>query len=148
MLPICTDNILFYLNDAMGIISSTLMALTLKKGGEIMDFKPFLVLFIFITLDVVSGLIKAFYKKEYNSSIMREGAYHKFCEIFIVLLCVLSDMFLSYVNVDIGVALVPIVLAYFVVMEICSVIENIGAINPQAVAPISKFFEKLRGSDD
>lgn len=113
-----------------------------------MDFKPFLVLFIFIAMDVVSGLIKAFYKKEYNSSIMRKGAYHKFCEIFIVFLCVVSDMYLSYVNVDIGVALVPIVLAYFAVMEICSVIENIGAINPQAVAPVSKFFEKLRGSDD
>lgn len=113
-----------------------------------MDIKPFVVILIFIGLDVVSGIVKAFYKKEYNSSVMREGAYHKFCEIFIVILSVVSDNFLSYINVNVGVDLVPVVLAYFGVMEICSVIENIGAINPQAVAPISKFFEKLKGSDD
>lgn len=112
-----------------------------------MSAKPFVIILIFIGLDVVSGIVKAFYKHEYDSSIMRQGAYHKFCEIFIIFISVLSDYLLTSVNVNIGVDLVPIVLSYFAVMEICSTIENIGAINPQAVAPISKFFEKLKGDD-
>ena len=110
-----------------------------------MAFTPLVVVFAFIVMDIVSGLVKAFYKKQYNSSIMREGAYHKFCEIFIIMVSVFADYALTYVNVEIGVKLAPVVFAYFSVMEICSIIENIGVINPDAVAPISKFFEKLKG---
>lgn len=103
------------------------------------------VLLVLILMDIVTGLAAAFYLNQYNSSVMREGAYHKLCEVFVVIFSTLADVYLPVLGVDIGVEIAPLTVIYFAVMEICSIIENVGKISPDAVKPISKYFEKLKG---
>ena len=45
---------------------------------------PFVIVLGFITFDILTGLIKAKHDGSYNSTIMREGGYHKCMEILAV----------------------------------------------------------------
>lgn len=113
-----------------------------------MTMTQVIVIGVLILADIVTGLVKAFYNHNYNSSIMREGAYHKFCEMCVIALSVGADVYLPTVGVNLGVALAPIVITYFALMECASILENIGAIYPDAIKPISKYFAKLNGGDE
>ena len=61
----------------------------------------YLIVALFIVLDMVTGLIKAFKEKAYTSTIMREGLFHKCGSI----LCVVFGVLVDYTQtlVDIGV---------------------------------------------
>lgn len=102
---------------------------------------------VFILLDIVSGLVKAFATTGFDSSIMRKGAYHKIGEVLAVCLMAAADYYLPMVGVAVGVSFSAIGCAYFVVMEIGSVLENIGLINPELAGPLSKIFAKLKGGE-
>lgn len=107
----------------------------------------FVAVLVFILLDIVSGLVKAFAATGFDSSIMRQGAYHKIGEVLAVCLMAAADYYLPLVGVTVGVSFSAIGCAYFVVMEIGSVLENIGLINPELIDPLSKIFAKLKGGE-
>ena len=107
----------------------------------------FIAVLVFIALDIVSGLVKAFATNGFDSSIMRKGAYHKIGEVLAVCLMAAADFYLPLVGVTVGVSFSAIGSAYFVVMEIGSIIENIGIINPGLAGPLSKIFAKLKGGE-
>ena len=106
----------------------------------------YLIVCLFIVLDFVTGIIKAFKEKAYTSTIMREGLFHKCGSI----LCVAFGWLVDYTQslVDIGVT-VPVALSicvYIILMEIGSIIENVCAINPDIMPDkIKGFFAKLSG---
>lgn len=112
-----------------------------------MTMTQMIVIGVLILADIATGMVKALYNHDYNSSIMREGAYHKLCEIVVIALSIGADEYLPTVGISLGVALAPVVIAYFALMECTSIIENIGAIYPDAIKPISKYFAKLNGGD-
>lgn len=105
----------------------------------------YLIVGLFIVLDMATGLIKAFKQKSYTSTIMREGLFHKCGSI----LCVVFGALVDYAQtiVDIGV-IIPVgvsLCTYIIVMETGSVIENLCAINPQILPEkIKIFFSKLQ----
>jgi polar amino acid transport system substrate-binding protein len=111
------------------------------KGGESMVY---VITAIFIVLDMVTGIVKAFKEKNFASSIMREGLFHKCGSV----LCVAFGVLVKYAQhyIDIGI-IVPVslpVCAYIIVMEIGSIIENVCTINPQIMPEKLKgFFSKL-----
>lgn len=98
----------------------------------------------FILLDFVTGIVKAFKERNYCSSVMREGLFHKFGSILCVVFATIIDM--AQVHVDLGVT-VPVttgVCAYIILMEIGSIIENVCAINPEIMPDVlKKYFKKL-----
>ena len=102
----------------------------------------------FILADILTGLIKAFSSEGYASSVMRKGLWHKLSEIVSVLFCILCDQTLPTLNIILPFRLVDGVVIYIVLMEIGSVVENIGIINPEIGKYLSGIFEKVKGPDD
>lgn len=98
----------------------------------------------FIAMDFATGLIKALKNKNYTSTVMREGLFHKCGSV----LCVGFGSLVDYAQqvLDLGVT-VPFAVAistYVVLMECGSIIENLGEINPQIVPDTLKaYFGKL-----
>lgn len=110
-----------------------------------MNVYAVLAVLVFIGMDVVSGMIKAFSTTGFDSSVMRQGFYHKLGEVLAVGLLAAADFYLPIVGVIVDVSFSAIGCTYFVLMEIGSIIENIGMINPELVGPLTKIFAKLKG---
>lgn len=113
-----------------------------------MAFCPVFVVVVFIALDVVTGIAKAFATSGFDSSIMRQGFFHKLGEILAVALTLIADTGLPEIGVALDVQLSGMCCVYLVLMEIGSIVENIGAINPDLAGPLNKIFVKLRGGNN
>lgn len=106
---------------------------------------PFLVVSSLMLLDIVTGVVKGAKEKNLSSSIMREGAFHKTGSM----LCIVFGVAVDYGQtvLDLGIT-VPVALGlctYIAVMECGSIIENLGAINPELLGDTFKgFFQKLK----
>lgn len=99
----------------------------------------------FIVFDFVTGLIKAIKEKAFNSSIMREGLFHKCGSICVILLATLMEFANNYLDLGIGVPLVGSASAYICLMEFGSIVENVGKINPNLIPDkIRELFFKLK----
>lgn len=115
---------------------------TIYKRGD--KNLVYLVTASFIILDMVTGLIKAFKEKNYCSSIMREGLFHKCGSVICVVFGVLVDFAQRYLDLGITIPIAIPICIYICVMEIGSIIENVVTINP-AIMPdkLKSFFHKL-----
>lgn len=98
----------------------------------------------FIAMDCITGIVKAVKNKNFSSSIMREGLFHKAGSILAIVLGLLADY--AQTIIDLGFTL-PITIplcVYIATMEIGSVIENISAINPEILPnKLMQFFSKI-----
>lgn len=112
-----------------------------------MSFCPVLVVLVFIVMDIVTGIAKAFATSGFDSSIMRQGFFHKLGEIFAVTLALIADIGLPEIDVPLDAELSGLCCVYLVLMEIGSIVENIGAINPDLVGPLDNIFAKLKGGN-
>ena len=98
----------------------------------------------FILLDMITGLIKAFKEKAYTSSIMREGLFHKCGSILLIIFGVLVDYAQTYIDLGVTVPVALAICTYIILMEVGSIIENVGKINPQIIPnKIKPYFSKL-----
>lgn len=97
-----------------------------------------------ILLDIVTGFIKAFFNKQVDSSVIREGGKHKISEILIIIFSIYVKKGIIYLNIEIPFNPVTLTCAYIVIMECISIIENIGKMNSKCIPPkLSEFFKKL-----
>ena len=85
----------------------------------------------FITIDFITGAIMAMKDGEFNSTKMRQGLYHKFGSIIIIITSLLINYAQKYLNLGFSLDVNIAVECYIVLMEITSIIENIGKINPK-----------------
>ena len=88
---------------------------------------------VFNGLDILSGFIGALKNKELNSSKMRDGFFKKAGFVFLNVLAVVIEYSRLYIDIPIGVNLVPITVGYTVLNEIISIVENICILNPKLV---------------
>ena len=104
----------------------------------------YLVAAAFIAFDMLTGLVKAFKGKEYCSSVMREGLFHKLGSILCMTFATLVDYAQKFMDLGVTVPVAIAVCTYIVIMEIGSIIENVCAINP-AILPdkIKVYFKKI-----
>ena len=104
----------------------------------------YIIVMCFIALDFITGLIKAMKNKEFNSSVMREGLYHKSGSLLCVLLGVLIDYGQLFLDLGYTAPVGVIICTYIVLMEIGSIVENVGKINPQLLPDkLKEHFIKL-----
>ena len=85
---------------------------------------------VFMALDVISGLLKAFKKKAFNSSKMKTGGLEK--GALILLLCAVFVLDYSQKFIELGTT-IPMfkgVSAYIILMEFGSILENTIIIVP------------------
>ena len=98
----------------------------------------------FIVLDMVTGLVKAFKEKNYCSSVMREGLFHKCGSILCVVFATLIDYAQQFFDLGVAVPVTAGVCTYVVLMEVGSIIENVCAINPEIMPDkLKAYFKKL-----
>lgn len=83
-----------------------------------------------ILLDIITGLIKAFYTKTFSSSVMRQGLFHKLGELLAVGILYGAEIALPMIGVDANLPLFPAGVGYCTLMELGSIIENLRAFTP------------------
>lgn len=111
--------------------------------------RVFVITFAFIVLDFLTGIIFALMKGEFKSSIMRDGLVHKVGSVITIVLGYMIDYAQGFVELEVNVPVANSICAYICIMEIGSIVENIGQINPQIVPPtIKKHFAKLRNDEE
>lgn len=103
---------------------------------------------IFILFDILTGLMKAWYHKKFDSAVMRQGMFNKLSEV----IAVAFSAFLQYGGnkIDLGFDLpvVPVVSVYICLMEFISVIENLCEVNPHLKKLFGKYLEKAKGKEE
>lgn len=98
----------------------------------------------FIALDMLTGLIKAFKEKAYTSSVMREGLFHKCGSILAIIFGVLVDYAQTFIDLGVTIPFAISICGYVILMEVGSIIENIGKINPDILPKqLKSYFSKL-----
>lgn len=102
----------------------------------------------FIAFDIATGFLKAIKNKCLNSSVLRNGLFHKLAEIF----AVCGSWGLVYaskiLNFGIDIPLVGAVTLYICIMEMVSIIENLCELNPNLYKLFKPYLEKLKSGED
>ena len=113
----------------------------IQKQPEIRS--GFIVL-IFISFDILFGLLQALTNQSFKSSVMRQGLFHKLGEILCYLFGVVCDATLPLVDIMVPFSLAGAITIYIVVMEIGSILENLSKVSPVMAKYLGFIFEKLR----
>lgn len=91
---------------------------------------PIIIALIFHVMDFITGLVQGFKNKEIQSSKMRDGLFKKIGYFCCYALAYLIDYYGHFVGIDLGIKVLPVIIAYAVLTECVSIIENISKINP------------------
>ena len=104
----------------------------------------YIITFAFILMDFITGIIKAFSSKSYNSSLMREGLFHKAGSLLVIVFGALVDYAQGFMDLGISIPIASSLCIYICLMEIGSIIENVCVINPRIIPDkIQSYFHKL-----
>ena len=95
---------------------------------------------LFITMDVVVGLVKAISKATFKSLKMREGLFHKLGEILCVVFGIACEISFPLVGINIKLPIVSTICIYIVLMETGSIVENLVVISPNIKNVVVKVF--------
>lgn len=99
---------------------------------------------VFILLDIVSGLVGAIVRHDFQSVKMREGLGHKAMLVLVVVLAVLVQGFTTHVGeLGFDIPLIVPACVYIVLMEVASVLETVSETYPAlADSPLFRLFDK------
>lgn len=104
-----------------------------------------LIAFGFNCLDFITGFIASLKTGNTNSTVMRNGLFHKAGMVFLYILGYAIDYAGKYIDLPITGYVVPTIVTYVVLMELISVIENISKMNENLLPETLK---KLIGLGD
>lgn len=105
-----------------------------------------------IVLDYATGSWAARSAGEWSSTVARAGLWHKLGEIVAVLVAALCDIAIGVIingaGVDLGIEVsayvTPIVLLWYIITELGSIIENAGKLGAPVPAWLKKGLEQYR----
>lgn len=103
---------------------------------------------LFILFDIITGLITAIYHKNLNSTKLRIGLYHKLSEVLTIIGASGLEYGCQYINLNIDIPLLKGVVTYICIMELISIMENLGELNPQLGKLFKGFLEKLNSDKE
>ena len=87
---------------------------------------------IMMLADVLVGFITAAINNELSSTKMRKGLLHKVLLLILIVICLVIELAIGHtVKLPYDVPTCEVVCAYIVIMELTSVLENIGRGYPQ-----------------
>ena len=113
-----------------------------------MKLVVYLVVGIFILLDIITGLIKALYQGNMDSTILRKGLFHKLSEAIATGCAGLFEYLANYFEFGFELPLVKVVAGYICLMEFMSVCENLAEVNPALRKLFEPYLGKLKGGKD
>lgn len=108
----------------------------------------YIVVGCFIMFDIITGLIKALYKGGINSTLLRVGLFHKLSEILAVVGSGLLEYGSNYFDMGVDFPLLKVVSLYICIMELISILENLGEVNPTLGKLFRPYLEKLKNKND
>lgn len=112
-------------------------------------FYEILAVLVFTSLDYITGVINAVMHGKLSSTKMREGLGHKFAYLCVFFVAWFIDFEMGHIDIGFHTALTPLVTVGIVLIELSSIIENIGKINPElAEAKFMKIFTDHNGEDE
>lgn len=86
---------------------------------------------IFIVLDMVSGLTKAFATNSFSSTIVKTGLFHKSALVLVIIMGAVIDVLSGFIpGLPFTVPLTQSCCVLIIGMECMSVLENVVQINP------------------
>lgn len=109
-----------------------------------MKVTSLVVVLVFIAFDVATGWLKAFSTGTTDSSIMRQGLFHKLAEIVAVLFGYICQYAFPYIGVEVKIPFASAIATYIVLMETASIVENLAIVNPNLANVLSKVFDKQK----
>lgn len=106
-------------------------------------FYEILAVLVFIIMDYVTGTIGAIMHGNLSSTEMREGLGHKFAYLCVFFIAWFIDFEMKHIDIGFHSTLTPIVTVGIVLIELSSIIENIGEIDPEIKnAPFMSIFNQ------
>lgn len=109
-------------------------------------FYEILAVLVFTITDYITGVIGAIMQGNLSSTKMREGLGHKFAYLCVFFIAWFIDFEMRYIDIGFHSALTPIVTIGIVLIELSSIIENIGKINPDLTQ--AKFMKVFSQNDN
>lgn len=108
-----------------------------------------LAIFVFTITDYITGLIGAIMQGNLSSAKMRKGLGHKFAYLCVFFIAWFIDFEMGHIDIGFHNTLIPTVTTGIVLIELSSIIENIGKINPKlAQAKFMKIFTEYHQKDN
>ena len=104
----------------------------------------YIVVSAFILFDIITGIIKGVYKEGLNSTYLRQGLFHKLSEVIATVGAGLLEYGAKYVAIGVKLPILITVASYICVMELISILENIGEVNPKLGVLFKPYLEKLK----
>ena len=104
---------------------------------------------LMIVFDVLTGFLGACIRHDVSSTKMREGIGHKCLELVFIAISYILGAGLTHVSgMNISVPSTEVVCGYIVVMELASIIENVGKSWPEfSGTQLYGYFKKIVGDD-
>ena len=120
------------------MIKTGISLITSFIGKNLGSFDNLLIaLIIFITIDYITGVIKAIINKQYSSEIGFKGISKKVLMIFMVALATQIDLLLDNIGIR------YLVIIFYIVNEGMSIIENASLLGLPIPEKLKQAFEKL-----
>lgn len=112
-------------------------------------FYEILAVLVFIIMDYITGIIGAVMHGTLSSTKMREGLGHKFAYLCVFFIAWFIDFEMGHIDIGFYNTLTPIVTTGIVLIELSSIMENIGKINPELEqAEFMKIFNDYNRKDN
>lgn len=108
----------------------------------------YVVVGVFILLDIITGIIHALYKGEMNSTKLRKGLYHKLSEVIATGCAGLYEYGAVYFDLGFELPVLKAVAAYICMMEFVSISENLAETNPTLRKLFAPYLSKLKGDEN
>lgn len=107
----------------------------------------YIVPFVLICFDFLTGFIKAIYNKKLDSTILRKGLFHKLAELLALISCGGIDYGIKFIDLPFDLPILPSVAIYICVMEIISCFENLCEVNPALNDFFAPYLQKLKNAE-
>ena len=91
---------------------------------------PILIALVFNGIDLITGLLAALKNKDVQSNKLRDGLFKKVGFIICYFMAWLIDTQGANIGLNIGVAILPIIIVYVCLTELVSILENVSKLNP------------------
>ncbi len=91
---------------------------------------PILIALVFNVIDIITGLLAALKNKDVQSNKLRDGLFKKVGFIICYFMAWLIDTQGINIGLNIGVAILPIIIVYVCLTELVSILENVSKLNP------------------
>ena len=85
---------------------------------------------VFILADILTGLVKSLYEKDFKSSVMRQGLFHKAGELMVLGLLYGVEYVAPMLGITFELPTFRAGACYCILMEVGSILENIKPFTP------------------